>query len=529
MKKAVVFCISIVLLCSMLAGCGNGSKSDDDQVNSNGSNTETEEKDISFPLEEKYTVKAFAFSNTGQELGNTLTMKAMEEKTNIQFDFSYATQADLAERRNLSFNGGDYADVYLRSGIDANETYKYGKQGVIIPLNDLIDQYMPNLKKCLDEDDIWQDITSSDGNIYALPQLNHQELSAAATYINTEWLDELGLEMPKTKEELFEVLEAFRDKDPNGNGEQDEYPIYAPQGAVEMLMPAFGIAIDSNTMSTYDNNKEEMTFVPTSEEYKEFLEFMSEVYKNKLINQDCYTATWDDINAVGAQPDEKIGIMATYGPYQHVGAERSKHYEGLIPLDGKHSILAGKGVGYGGLAITDKCENPEVICAWADYFYSEEGGNLGRLGVEGETYTVDEEGKYHWVTDGEYGEDITNIRNTQTMFGWYPVPLAKSKLSHEGESDPQELFLQTQRDNLFQYAADPFPVLSWSAEELSERADIITTLKTAVDEYQAQVVTGQIDLDSSWDKYVKELENMGLERLKEIDAAAYKQTLDVKK
>ena len=531
MKRTLAYVVTGFMLCGMLAGCGGSQKGEEGSAdgtlkNSVPAASSGEERgEIEFPLPETYSIEAFAFSNTGQELDKTLSMQVMEERTNIHWNITAVSQAELEEKRNLSFNGGEYYDVFIKSGIDAVDTYKYAMQGIVIPLNDLIDQYMPNLKKQLDEQDAWDNITSADGNIYALPQLNGAELAAAAVYINTPWLEKVGRSAPKTQEEFLEVLRAFRDEDPNGNGEKDEYPIYCPNGAVNMLMPVFGIAMDWNTMSMYDNDEGRITYVPTSSEYKNFLEFMANAYKEKLINQDCYTATWDDINAIGATQDA-IGVMATYGAYQHVGTERDEDYDGLLPFDGRHTMPAGEGIGYGALIITDKCTSPELICSWADYLYSEEGAILGRMGVEGETFTLDADGKYHWKTDGKWGSDITTIRNTATLFGWYPAPLVKAELFDEGQSNPEELFLYQQRKRLLEYAAQPFPTLSWTEAELEEKATLVTSINSYIDEYQALVVTGQTDLESSWEEYLSNLKGMGVDRLNEIDAAAYGRWLE---
>ena len=292
-----------------------------------------------------------------KSLTRPLTMQVMEERTNIHWDISTASQAELSEKRGLSFNSGEYYDVYIKSGISATEAFQYGSQGILIPLNDLIDQYMPNLKALLDEQDLWNQITSADGNIYALPQLNGQELAAPAVYINQKWLDNLGMKLPTTQDEFLDVLRAFVKDDPNGDGANDEYGIYCPSGAVEYTLPLFGVAMDYSTYSMYDNGN--AVFVPTSDVYHDFLAFWAQAYTEKLINQDCFTASWDDLNAIGATSDT-LGTIPTYGAYQHVGTERDEEYVGLNPFNGKHTMPSGNGLGYGALCITDKCTNPEL-------------------------------------------------------------------------------------------------------------------------------------------------------------------------
>ncbi len=535
MKKRVwALLLAVVLAFSVLAGCAKqentpadtkepSNQTDPTPSGDDKTDAPAEASQDVFPLAETYNVSAFAFGNTGEELDKTLTMQVMEERTNIHWDISTASQAELSEKRGLSFNSGEYYDVYIKSGISATEAFQYGSQGILIPLNDLIDQYMPNLKALLDEQDLWNQITSADGNIYALPQLNGQELAAPAVYINQKWLDNLGMKLPTTQDEFLDVLRAFVKDDPNGDGANDEYGIYCPSGAVEYTLPLFGVAMDYSTYSMYDNGN--AVFVPTSDVYHDFLAFWAQVYTEKLINQDCFTASWDDLNAIGATSDT-LGTIPTYGAYQHVGTERDEEYVGLNPFNGKHTMPSGNGLGYGALCITDKCTNPELICQWADYFYCEEGAILGRMGVAGVTFSLDDNGMYEWIIDGEWGGDITSVRNKACMFGWYPAPLAKAKLFDEGNTNPEELFLYEQRKALLEYAAEPYPTLNWTEDELAERADLITTITSYYYEYMAQVITGQLDLDATWDEYLSNMDAMGASRLHEIDQAAYTRYLE---
>lgn len=518
MKKRVwALLLAVVLAFSVLAGCAKqentpadtkepSNQTDPTPSGDDKTDAPAEASQDVFPLAETYNVSAFAFGNTGEELDKTLTMQVMEERTNIHWDISTASQAELSEKRGLSFNSGEYYDVYIKSGISATEAFQYGSQGILIPLNDLIDQYMPNLKALLDEQDLWNQITSADGNIYALPQLNGQELAAPAVYINQKWLDNLGMKLPTTQDEFLDVLRAFVKDDPNGDGANDEYGIYCPSGAVEYTLPLFGVAMDYSTYSMYDNGN--AVFVPTSDVYHDFLAFWAQAYTEKLINQDCFTASWDDLNAIGATSDT-LGTIPTYGAYQHVGTERDEEYVGLNPFNGKHTMPSGNGLGYGALCITDKCTNPELICQWADYFYCEEGAILGRMGVAGVTFSLHDNGMYDWITDGEWGGDITSVRNKACMFGWYPAPLAKAKLFDEGNTNPEELFLYEQRKALLEYAAEPYPTLNWTEDELAERADLITTITSYYYEYMAQVITGQLDLDATWDEYLSNMDAMG--------------------
>ena len=473
---------------------------------------------ITFPLPETYTVKAFAFSENAKPLNETPFFTLMEEKTNIHWDLTLVSDVEINEKRGLSFNSGDYYDVYIRSGITAIEAAKYAKQGIIIPLNDLIDQYMPNLKRVLDERDLWNDIKAADGNIYSLPQIHGAGLASPHAFINQKWLDAVGKKEPTTPEEFLDVLRAFKTGDPNGNGQQDEIPMYLPN-AISYYMPYFGIAMDWNTMSSYDMEAKTMKYIPTSNEYKEFLRFFATCYKEGLLNQDTYTTSWDNLGAIGTTTDT-LGAFITWGAYTVVGKEKDEDWPTMLPLAG-NTIPINSGIFYGGLSITDKCERPELICAWADWLYSEEGGRFATMGIEGETYKLGADGKsYEWILSEKYGMDTVTVQNAMGFFGWYPIPYAASQLSSY-KPDAEEQYLTIQRNKLLAYGAKPFPVLSWTDDELKEKTDLVTAINTSVFEYEALVVTGQQDLDATWDSHVAAIEAMGLERLKAIDKAAF--------
>ena len=96
-------------------------------------------------------------------------------------------------------------------------------------------------------------------------------------YINQQWLDALGLEMPQTVDEYYETLMAFRDKDPNGNGEQDEIPL-APRNAstdLSKLQPLMGFMSDTNNLYL---DGDTVQYAPLMEEYKQWVEFCAKLY-----------------------------------------------------------------------------------------------------------------------------------------------------------------------------------------------------------------------------------------------------------
>ena len=134
MKKRVwALLLAVVLAFSVLAGCAKqentpadtkepSNQTDPTPSGDDKTDAPAEASQDVFPLAETYNVSAFAFGNTGEELDKTLTMQVMEERTNIHWDISTASQAELSEKRGLSFNSGEYYDVYIKSGISATRS-----------------------------------------------------------------------------------------------------------------------------------------------------------------------------------------------------------------------------------------------------------------------------------------------------------------------------------------------------------------------------------------------------------------------
>ena len=184
---------------------------------------------------------------TVEDLDTNLFTKELEELTNVHITWQTCTEDGLDEKRNILFASGDYPDVLLSAGITKEEQMMYGEQGVLIPLNDLIDKYSVEFKKLLEEIDwLRPAITAPDGNIYALPQINeaYHVTMGQKLWINTTWLEKLNLDMPTTTEEFEEVLKAFKTQDPNGNGVADEIPLSGAitgwnTGVEDFLLNAF--------------------------------------------------------------------------------------------------------------------------------------------------------------------------------------------------------------------------------------------------------------------------------------------------
>ena len=145
-----------------------------------------------------------------------------EEQTGIHIEWIEVPSSGWNEKLNLTFASGDLPDAII-GGVDV-----VSNTDVLAPLDEIIDACAPNIQQMFaDLPDLRGALTLSDGHIYSLPNGDadvKNEINSEL-WINKAWLEKLGLEMPKTVDEFYDVLVAFRDGDPNGNGMKDEIPL----------------------------------------------------------------------------------------------------------------------------------------------------------------------------------------------------------------------------------------------------------------------------------------------------------------
>jgi putative aldouronate transport system substrate-binding protein len=228
MKKHLFVIVAVLALMAVIVGCSG--ETAEEAADSN----ETAEADINkegFPIvDEPITVSIFGPNVGAQEWEDMHFFEVMEERTNIQFSFRTPSLDSADTQKNLMFASEDYTDVLFGAGLSQEEQVQYGGQGILIPLEDLIDEYAPNIKRMFEEyPEIEKAITATDGHIYALPQvIMGENWYRGPLWYNGAWLEELGVEeLPETTDELYELLVRFKEEDPNGSGEADEIPLTA--------------------------------------------------------------------------------------------------------------------------------------------------------------------------------------------------------------------------------------------------------------------------------------------------------------
>lgn len=374
MKKSWII-TTVIVSTFILGACGNSSK------NKAKSSQDYELKDVSFPLEEKVSLKMISQSAAlaPKNPNDKLIFQRLEKETNLHIDWTNYN-SDFAEKRNLDIASGDLPDAIFNAGASDYDLLNWAESGVIISLEELIEKYMPNLKKIFDEYPQYKQLsTAPDGHIYSLPWI--EELGEGKesihtvndmAWINVDWLNKLGLKMPETTDELMEVLEAFKTQDPNGNGEADEIPFsFINNGGNEdlkLLFAAFGEG-DNDDHLIVDNDGN-VQFTADKEGYKKAIKYFHEMYKKGLIDNEAFEQDWNTYVAKGKE--QKYGVYFTWDKMNITGDNDS--YDVLPVLagpDGTKHVTRTNGMGFSRdrFVITSANKNLELTAKWIDKMY----------------------------------------------------------------------------------------------------------------------------------------------------------------
>ncbi|MGB8455965.1 MAG: extracellular solute-binding protein [Anaerocolumna sp.] len=422
-RKRILAGLSVFVLCiSSLGTCGKsaspgsdgntaGTNTGKDASSTAGTNEDTPSNlnDTGFPIvKEPVSMTVFGARDQNQaDWDDVLVLQKYGEMSNINMDYQEVPADGFDERKQLLFASNELPDIFLRCSLTPTEIASYGViSNQLIPLDDLIEQYAPNLTAIYNQNPLLkQAVTAPDGHMYTIPGI---DLSATGRmgykqWINQMWLKAAGKDVPTTLDEFKDVLIAFRDEDPNGNGEKDEIPLGIREpSSIYQLAGSFGLQYQMRDTYNVDENGKLHNWI-CDDAFKDYITYMHDLYSEKLLWQDYYK---NDRSLWRSNLSTAL-FGAMYMPYSDVFLNVEDQFIGYDPLVGPYGDQlwsdAYAGIDQAGaFAISSTCKNPEAAIRWVDYFFFDEGSLFFNYGIEGETYYMDDNGQ------PRFNDDILN-------------------------------------------------------------------------------------------------------------------------
>jgi putative aldouronate transport system substrate-binding protein len=517
MKKNVFVTVSIALALG-ITGCSSKPASQEEQASPPPANV----NETGLPIvKEKITLKGFARKDPQLgEYSQMLLWKELEDKTNIHIEWDTPSLQNSAERVNLVLASGELPDFFIKGVVKDSDITKYGSTGLFIPLEGLIEKYAPNLRELLKKKpEIKAAITSPDGHIYSLPRIVDYELLGVPRFpmLNLKWLEKVGGKAPTNSDELYTLLKTFKEKDPNGNGQNDEIPYTAHtiDWAMRGLEGMYGLQRNLDyKLNVDENNKVHIWY--TDEKYKMLLQYANKLYKDGLIDKDIFTQT--DQVYFAKLAEGRVGFTPLLQA-QNAG-KFAGDYKGITPIKGPHgdqlwNLKQDVNANSGKAIITKTNKNPEATIRMFDYFYGDEGATLLYLGKEGVTYEKRADGTLGYKEEIlKNPKGLTVALGAMTIwqgggeFGYYTDKHLSPMM--EGSTRPADYKTVQPYLPKKQYA---LPLLS--KEKQDQMNAVRTDLDTYTDEMRAKFISGDKSFDE-WDAYVSTVKKMGLDKLEQI-------------
>lgn len=419
---------------------------------------------------------------------------------------------------NIMMASGQLPDII--SG-DRDQMLKAASDGALMPLDELIDKHAPNIRKFLQANDwVRKGAVAADGKLYYIPYVQDGQASEGF-FLRKDWLDKLGLPAPKTVDDYYNTLKAFREKDPNGNGKKDEVPYFSrnKKGALS-LVQLFG------ARTSWYVQDGQVRYGKAEPEYKTAMNGLARWYKEDLIDKEIFTRgdkareiLLGD-NAGGATHDW-FASTATYNDslkdkvpgLQWLPIDPPADVNGKVKEEFSRELLAKKGWG-----ISQSSKHAAEAMAYFDFWHTPEGRRLYNFGLEGQQYTM-VNGKAIFKDEIVHGKDPVNKQlwaiGAQTEIGaqmdFFYEEQWMNPIAKEG--------VKRYIDN--NWFVPQFPSLSFTEAEQKVITQKWPAIETFISEKEQKWIIGAEPVEGNFEAYVKALRTMGMDEIAAIYNAAY--------
>ena len=557
-KKLVALLLAMLMLVSVFAACNSGgsessskpessasSNEESSQAESSGEESSESETSTGNVNLEGYPIvkEPITLSMMGARAGihgdwdKMEFFEIMAEMTNINFTYDTPSGEVFEEKKNLALNSGNYAQVLFGSQLSREQQVKFGAQGILLPLEEYIDKYCPNILAMFEEKpDVRPSITAPDGHIYSLPTVSYSPLMSTAMWVNIDWLDKLGVkpeDLPTDVDGFYDLMVRFRDEDPNGNGEKDEIPLNVfddadkGDGIYNQMMAYFGVL----RPEIYVDDGGKIHYGMMDENAKVAFEFFHKLYSEKILSQEMYSHSAADATAEGTEGRNGAGYHAL--PrfiFGNMEMEKEATYPIMPALSSsvnpKQTCTRGTGITQGTFSLTDKCDEETVIAMmrWVDYLYSEEGSWLIHYGPEGHIWEYSENDpslhKYIFPTDGRNVEEVRGGEITPDC-GLALPKWVRDTTEGAWDDVQQQARIAWSDKSLNPYNKQYLPDMFLTEEEQAVVDMYATDLKNYRQENSAKFVVGDKSFDE-WNAFVDGMKALGVEEY----IATYQQAYD---
>lgn len=537
-KRVIAVALSACMVASF-AGCGNKVEIND------GTFRPVDASELEFPLKETTTLTGMISypANTESDPNKRTIFKRLQEQTNVEIKWTAIQGDQWADKITLNMSDPNkLTDFVFTAGFSDSNLLKYADYGAIIPLEEYIDAYMPNLKSVFDKYPEYRTMcTDVNGHIWSLPWIEQlgSEKTAIQTvgnmsFINKKWLDFLNLEIPETVDEFEQVLIAFRDHASElqeefgidgsiipmscivNNGDQD------PAILINGFGEGYGDADKDRHIAVTDDKK--VICSATQEGYKKGIQWLHKLYEQKLIDPEAFTQEWSTYVSKG-----KSGRYGVCFSWDVANIDNLKDWVPLPVLTADTTNLTPQnssftsGFDRGRCVVTSVAKNPALVCAWLDQMYAPLQSPQNNWG----TYGEDDEFDIFEMGENEDGEPMlkhaplgdaspVEVREAEAVGGPLAI-LDEYYGKYVTCPDDAQYRLDWIKDYFTpdMHTKYVYPNVFMSREDTETLSNLQADIQKTINAKKSDWIMNGFD-DADWDKYLKSLDAYGLNEYLEL-------------
>ena len=581
MKKFLSSLLVLAMLLSLAAGCGAGSSGT--VAAESGAETATEEttgaestadtaapaetadeapatagasaeedvsssetvagREITLPIVEEPITYSYwiCYAPFAADLVNTdtlegiLVLDTIQEISGIHFDFTTANGAADRDNFNLMVAAGDYCDIIFDMSYYSTGLEGAVEEGIIQDLADVLPEKCPTYWSYLTKDTSTLMAAYTDSGymptICALTPEVGQEV--VGPVLRKDWLDEFGMDMPETYDDLYDYLEAA----------------YTEKGAMMELQSTDGISVDLGygenlSLGEYEVIDGQVEYALGTERLKNYLSLMNRLYTAGIISQDFFSSSNSDLSSqarmdFGSGSNSFLSVAANNTSDIMMNVTEDSFEMAVMPYvsaDGATENHVGAGTLLGMMKDSDAwafsadCDDIDPLLDLVEYLFSDDAYLLTNYGVEGETYTLDENG------DPSYTDLIINNPDGLSYFfasyvyatnaAWSFVPFLNDMSRTFYDFNDNQWQVYEDLKSLSDCACNYPDYAVMTTDESSEYASIESDLSTYVDSMILAFIVGSSNLEADFDAYLDTLYDMGLQDMLDLKQAAYDRAME---
>lgn len=546
-KKMLSIILTAAMLAGTLAGCGSAV--------SNGSDSAAKGQETASgtAIGEKTKLKALFIAHPlTADVTKMKWLQAMEDAAGVDVEWE-VIRADWDTVKSTRFASGDIPDLVFNGTIDSDYTQYNGLFADLTQYINATDT--PNIQAMFDEQPDTKILaTTPEGQIYGLPKFQGKwPATNTVMFINKTWLDNLGLQVPTTYTELENVLEQFKEKDANGNGDpNDEIPLdYNAYGgndaffnsaySLTNLIGSLGIQTTDWGTDAYFAEDGKVKNYAVDERYKLFMKYIAELYSKGLINQNALTNDYSAFQSLSRGDESGNAVVGCVFGWEETDKFGNKLASQYVPVPALTYDINGKagtydtrwrndytGLNMSGnrVCISAKCKNIPAAMKFLDQFYDasnsvqvlfggipdgcvEKTGDNSFKVCDPLDSSVDA-GTWKWTNAFADNGPMYIRKDTEIAM----APDMTNALK-EREVYTDTLAKATQSDTY------PQMFMKYSADDLNTMAVTQANITSIVDNQWSLWMTGEQDIDSTWDAYVQSVKDAGLDQILQIRQKAF--------